>query len=411
MVTSLTVAALNSFGASSNQREYRSPAPSSSNGINNGDFETGDFTGWTTAGSPAINSNPTMIYHGSYSAVADENTDIFYQPLNYAMSDFSVFGFAMLGGVSISDTNWHEIILTIAKEGLAPVRLHYVLRSTVPTDTTSDKFFYLPFYEERWLAMNRLMIADLEEKGITQYKGGTVTNITCQEGGVCNTAYDALALTEYDPLSGATPNAIVNGGFEYRNFTGWTLETPLPPYVTIIDYNRTQVYEGYFSALNHHYYEFFHQDLNFAISDSMNFGGVMLATVSVSDVAWHEIMLTIDEAGSGTVYLHYRLQDNQPSDTAIDKYFLVGDSLEQWYALNRDVWNDLVSKGLSPGSSWAITRVTCQQGGRSCTVYDALRLWNSSPQPFPIELVVLSAGVTVAVLAVATLVYLRRRGK
>jgi hypothetical protein len=377
IMTPLTLAASSSSQAAMNYREcHKSLSPGSSNGINNGDFEAGNFSGWATAGSPIVTGNASMVYRGSDSAVINNHQDSFYQPLNYTISRYSVFEFAMFAAVALSDTDWHEIELTVTKQGLATIRLHYVLRSTPPSDNATDKFFYLPMYFERWLAEDRPLINDLIEKGINQYESGAVSNITCQEGGFCATAYDELSLREYDPLSGPTPNAIVNGGFEFQNFTGWT-RVGTYPYVTIIDYNMSQVYEGFFSALNHHTYESFYQSLDFAIFNDTKFSAAMLATVSVSDSGWHEIMLTVDEAGLGTAYLHYRLQTNQPQDTATSKYFLIGSSLERWYVFQRNICDDLIAKGLSANSGWKITQVTCQQSG-SCTVYDDLRLWGSS---------------------------------
>jgi hypothetical protein len=312
-----------------------------------------------------------MVFQGQYSALIESNADIFYQPLNYTLTKYTVFGFAMLAPDSISDIDWHEITLTITQQGLAPIRLHYVLQGTTPADTGTDKFFYLACNVGQWRAENRPLINDLTQKSITQYAGGTVTNITCQEGGVCTTVYDALSLLEYNPLSGPTPNAIVNGGFEYQNFTGWTVEGD-----SIIDYNKAEVYEGFFSACNNHYYDSFYQTLSFPISINASFSAAMLALGPVDDVDWHEIMLTINESGLGTAYIHYRLQASQPTDTTTDKYFLIGGNSEQWYVLNRSVWNDLVSRGLNPGSGWTISQVTCQQNGMCNTVYDAFRLWN-----------------------------------
>jgi hypothetical protein len=89
-------------------------------------------------------------------------------------------------------------------------------------------------------------------------------------------------------------------------------------------------------------------------------------------------MLTVDEAGLGRIFLHYRLQTTQPQDTATDKYFLIGSSLERWYVLQRNICGDLIAKGLSPNSGWRITQVTCQHGDYCCTVYDDFRLWGNS---------------------------------
>lgn len=377
IVTPLAVTSSVSIHAVSNLAGYlsqMSPAPQS-NGIINGGFEKGNFSGWTIVGSPTVTSNPTLIYRGSDAAVISNSTDSFFQPLNYTMLTYSVFGFAMLGGVSISDTNWHEVRLTIKGNGLATIYLHYVLQGTKPTDTATDKYFKHPGTVNRWIAVNRPLMNDLIEKGITQYAGGTVTNITCQQGGSGSTTYDEFSLTEYDPSSGPTPNALVNGGFEYQSFTGWTT-AGTPP--AIIDYNISQVYEGFFSACNSHYYDSFYQPLNFAIYRDTNFSAALLAVTGISDSSWHEIMLTVDEAGSGTVRLHYRLQTNQPQDTVTDKYFLIGSNLEQWYVLNRNILGDLIAKRLSPDSTWRITLVTCQQSGVSNTVFDALRLWGTS---------------------------------
>jgi hypothetical protein len=316
-----------------------------------------------------------MIYHGSYSAIINMNTDILWQPLSYPISKYSVFGYVMFGIGSVDDVNWHEIRLTITGQALPTIYLHYVLQSTQPADNATDKYFEAYKDSGPWSATNFVLINNLADKGISQYLGGTVTNVTCQEGGVCGTVYDSLYLTEYDPFGNPAPNAIVNGGFEFQNLTGWT-SVGTPP---VVDYDRNHVYEGFFSAYNHHSYESFYQSLNLTISNDTNFSGAIFATVSVNDTAWHEIMLTINETRSEAVYLHYRVQTSQPNDTATDKYFLIGNTTEKWYGLQRNIFNDLVARGLSPGSNWTVTSVTCQQQGISCTAYDALRLTPARP--------------------------------
>ncbi|WXG47476.1 MAG: hypothetical protein WED05_12585 [Candidatus Atabeyarchaeum deiterrae] len=187
----------------------------------------------------------------------------------------------------------------------------------------------------------------------------------------------ALAYPAYHSSPSNGTNAIINGDFETDDFTGWTVVNH--PLVADSD-DWISKYEGLCSGLNNHYYDYFFQPLSYSISNVSRFQGAMLAIVSIDDSDWHETVLTITAPGQPILYLHYRLQSSQPTDTAADKYFLIGTQLSHWYSWNRNLTNDLVMKGASQYLSGKVIDITCQQGGICCTAYDVLglaeSLWN-----------------------------------
>jgi hypothetical protein len=167
-------------------------------GIVNGGFETGDFTGWTRAGSTAIS---TTAHSGTYSAMVGSSS-----PFN---GDSSIAQTFTVPSGSGSLSFWYRVV--------CPDTVTYDWATATLKDntagTTATVLAKTCSNSGTWAQVTA---------NVTAGHSYTLTLISHDDnypGDPTYTLYDDVALSAPPP---PPPTGITNGGFETGDFTGWT---------------------------------------------------------------------------------------------------------------------------------------------------------------------------------------------
>ena len=166
-------------------------------GLVNGDFETGDFTGWTSSGVTAIS---TVAHTGSYSAQVGDTAP---------GGDSSIVQTFDLPADATSISFWYQIV--------CPDTVFYDWATATLTDnTTSATITILPptcTNDGTWVQATA-NVAAMAGHNVT------LTLANHDDGYFADptyTLYDDVVVT-----SGGAPQPVVNGDFETADFTGWS---------------------------------------------------------------------------------------------------------------------------------------------------------------------------------------------
>ncbi len=164
-------------------------------GVTNGGFETGNFTGWTTAGTTSISST---AHSGSHSAMLGSTS-----PTNGDSSISQTFTIPSgMGTLSF----WYRVV--------CPDTVTYDWATATLKDntagTTSTILAKTCVSDSGWVQVST---------GVTAGHSVTLTLISHDDNYPADPTY-----TLYDDvaLAAAVTNPVTNGGFETGNFTGWT---------------------------------------------------------------------------------------------------------------------------------------------------------------------------------------------